>query len=408
VRGLVRSGTARRQRRSGVAILVVVAAVAVLTIVVTELAYTARVRMLTAAHHRDRVQAEWLARSGFNIYRLILVANKDLARNDALSGMADLIGVNLGDALWQMIPVLNTGMIRMLMGSGGDFDDIDEEELMQFEQTGEVSEEAEEASREGSFFSDRQFLDFDGDFTAEVRDAESRVYINSFSSETSVTQVMDSPTAQRLYALMSGEEADQWFHERNIDRWEVIGNLKDWCDADTYRSSGLGGYEDGLYNTQDPPYLTKNASFDTLDEVRLVEGWQGEVFDRYVDKITIYGKEGKINVNTAENDVIKGIIIGCTDPDPSENELEQCLEELEMSTMLTGGYDKAADFSSAVTTNCGIEMDSACVSANVTFSSQTFNITSTALVGSSEVTIDSVLDFSGRVHEGKLVYWRVR
>ena len=79
----------------------------------------------------------------------------------------------------------------------------------------------------------------------------------------------ESPTAQRLFALMGGEENDEWFMERNIDRWEVIGNLKDWVDVDNLRSGGLGGDEDGLYNRLDDPYLTKNAKFDTLEEILL-------------------------------------------------------------------------------------------------------------------------------------------
>jgi hypothetical protein len=68
---------------------------------------------------------------------------------------------------------------------------------------------------------------------------ESKIDINQLGSEGDNLQ--DSPTAARMFALMSGEQNDQWFLERNLDRWELIGNLKDWVDADTYRSGGLGG-----------------------------------------------------------------------------------------------------------------------------------------------------------------------
>ena len=43
---------------------------------------------------------------------------------------------------------------------------------------------------------------------------------------------------------MSGQTEDQWFYDQNLDRWEVIANLKDWVDSDTTRSGTQEGYED--------------------------------------------------------------------------------------------------------------------------------------------------------------------
>ena len=110
----------------------------------------------------------------------------------------------------------------------------------------------------GGVFNDRNFLDFSGDFSAEITDMESKIDINQLGSQGDILQ--DSPTASRLFSLMSGEENDQWFLERNLDRWELIVNLKDWIDQDTYRSGGLGGQEDSLYANEEPPYLSKMPS----------------------------------------------------------------------------------------------------------------------------------------------------
>ena len=38
-----------------------------------------------------------------------------------------------------------------------------------------------------------------------------------------------------LFGLMSGQENDQWFYDRNLERWELIANLVDWMDVDTNR-----------------------------------------------------------------------------------------------------------------------------------------------------------------------------
>ena len=57
---------------------------------------------------------------------------------------------------------------------------------------------------------------------------------------------------------MSGDENDQWFPDRNIDRWEMIGNIRDWVDADNMKSAGLGGSEDSLYDQREPTHFVKN------------------------------------------------------------------------------------------------------------------------------------------------------
>ncbi|MCB9742756.1 MAG: hypothetical protein H6740_09155, partial [Alphaproteobacteria bacterium] len=74
------SGVARARRsKGGIALLMVITTVALMTVMVTEINYAARVRLLMSAHARDEVAAEQLARSGINIYRLILMADKQIS-----------------------------------------------------------------------------------------------------------------------------------------------------------------------------------------------------------------------------------------------------------------------------------------------------------------------------------------
>ena len=70
----------RRRRRSGIALLVAMSTILVLTVVVTELTYTARVRYLLAAHEKERAQAYWISQTGINIYKLLLTANKEMEK----------------------------------------------------------------------------------------------------------------------------------------------------------------------------------------------------------------------------------------------------------------------------------------------------------------------------------------
>jgi hypothetical protein len=292
-------------------------------------------------------------------------------------------------------------MMRMLFVSDAPGDDVEKEDIEEFKEDGRVSEAVMEKSREGGLFSDRNFLDFPGDFSAEIIDMESKIDINQLGSEGDSLQ--ESTTGQRLYSLMSGEENDQWFLERNIDRWEIIGNIKDWVDADDYRSGGLGGQEDSLYQNQDPPYYTKNAKFDTTDEVRLIDGWNGEVFDKFGDKLTIWSN-GKFNLTSLDKDMHKALIRSAANSQPQNDMLNNCLAGTEWMMGITF-VSKAKDYADFVQNTCGIELDKTKLT-NITKTSKVFEITSTGMVGTSTVTISMIIDFT-RSSLGTVRYIRI-
>jgi len=390
-----------RSSKGGLALLMVITTLMFMTVLVTDLNYGARVRLLMAAHQQEEAQSYWLARTGVNVYKLILVANKELEKNSAFASATAMFGINLGDALWQMVPAINTGLMRMLFGSGGD---VDEEDIEQFQAEG-VSEEARAASREGSGrFNDRNFLDFDGDFAAEIVDEDSKVSIAGLSASPPAGGTFrELPAAQMLYGLMSGEENDQWFYDRGLDRWDLIGNLRDWIDTDTTIASGLGGYEDNLYNRLEPPYLTKNAAFDSMEEVRLVEGWQDEVYERFRDQITIYG-QGKVNINTASDEVIRGLIRTFV-PSLAHGgvALDAVMTDLEEYKLLST-FQRPRDFVSWLGQQ--VSEVSPGLEDAITTSSQVFRITSYGQVGDTTTTVTCVLDFNTSA-QGQMVYWRV-
>ena len=93
------------------------------------------------------------------------------------------------DSLWQMIPYLNTGLMRMIFASEGR-GDVSDEDIEQFKSEGTVSEEISELTREGtSVFNDRNFLDFEGDFNAELIDNESRIDLNQLNSDLPIQEI---------------------------------------------------------------------------------------------------------------------------------------------------------------------------------------------------------------------------
>lgn len=394
-----------RDSQSGVALLVVVSAIMVITVLVSEMNYGARVRLLLAAHQKEEVQAYWLARTGVNIYKLILAGNMAL-KNSSLSQYGSMFGVNLGDALWQAVPFISTGLMRMLFVAGGDVEDIEEEDIREVATTGTVSDEIAEQSREEmqtGHFSDKHFLDFDGDFNASIVDEDSKVNLNGFASRSSSNVLQEELTATTLYGIMSGQELDQWFYDRDIDRWEIIGNVADWVDTDNTRCGLRSGYEDDLYNRIEPdPYLAKNAPFDSKEEIRLVDGWEGEVYDKFEDRITVWGS-GRINVNTASRDVLFGLLKAYCSGTPSDAHADQILDLMQEQVMFSD-FQSEQDF---ITYIGGLGCEASDQMKNVISTSSTvFTITSMGVVGDTTVTITAVLDY-GSSGSGTMKYWRV-
>jgi general secretion pathway protein K len=368
------------------------------------------VRLLVVSHQRDRAQATWLARSGVNLYRLLLMASRQLEKQ--MSGLdATMLGLPegtdlgalLGNALWQMLPTMNTGMLRMIFASGGDASDVSEEDAQNFQQTGKVSDEVAQKSKEGSgLFSDKNFLDFDGDFSATVSDEDSKVNVNLLALHDPSSAIQTDATALQLYGLMSGQDNQEWLHERNLDPWVLIANLADWVDADNISCSTTGGYEDNLYNRLDSPYVAKNAPFDTKEEIRLVDGWQDEVYDHFANDLTVFGR-GKINITTASPTVVAGLIRAYVQPTPGDAELQQIMTQLETYTALTS-FKKGKDFV-AFLEGLGKTVDPN-LAGILTTSSRTFHLEATGMVGDSSATITTVLDFTSASGGGKVLYWR--
>ena len=399
-RGFLTKSRGRRRRRSGIALLVAMSTILVLTVVVTELTYTARVRFVLAAHEKERAQAYWVSQTGINIYKLLLTANKEMEKNSAMGSIAGSFGINLGDALWQWVPVINTGLMRMLFAAGGDAGDIKEEDIEEFKASGKVSDEVEEESRVGGLFDDKNFLDFDGDFTAEVTDEDSKLNISLLGNATGTVQ--ESAIGQQLFGLMAGEENDQWFRDRNIDRWDIIANLKDWVDPDGMGSGRSGGQEDGLYNNLDSPYLSKNAPLDTFDEVRLVEGWQDDVMERFGQQLTIHGK-GKVNINTASDEVMIALLKAYVLPAPPDAECIRLLQQIR-EYMWFASFNNGKDFADYLQ-NQGLTVSDK-LANQIGDSSKTFRVVSTGLVGNTTVQTTAIIDYNNSA-AGKVTYWRV-
>jgi len=397
--------TRRERKRGGVALLMSLTLLSLLMVVGTEVTQSASVRMRLAAHQRDEAKAEALAYAGREFYRLILIASKSLGNMSEQFPMAADMGIS-GDTLWQMVPNLDTGFLRLLFMSGGDADDATElAEDIQADPT-----KGEELAEQASSRLKKNFLNFDGDFSAEVSDEERRMFVGNFNA-TTLPELMENPQAQAIFGLMSGRENEDWLRERDLEAWELIANLADWVDADGIRI-WRGGDEAEIYRDiemedEDDEYRPKNAPFDSLHEIRLVEGWhRDDVWQRFGRRLTIYGS-GKININTATDDVLAGLLRAYA-PSPTYDVtvVMNQIKEYKALGMANGGgsFSNGQSFYQFLEQVAAGVFDPA-IANQITNQSSMMRVVSTGRVGLAEVKMITVFDMSSS--RGKIVFWRL-
>jgi general secretion pathway protein K len=290
-------------RERGLALVVAMTAIAILAVMLADMHESTTVSYVLATTERDQLRAEYMAKSGLNLTRL-LVAQEPAIRTVVAPMYQALMGRpppmlpvwRYADGVLQ--PFCNYEQTRGVGHSiGVDFGMA--EGLGETPGTCEII-----ALAENSMINVSDPLNFDGD-----------------RARTSV--------AMQMFALMGGYQSpspfDPLFAGRDADgqftsRLDIVSALIDWWDYDTERTTfdpgagtvASGGTEDDVYRRFRDPYEPRNAPFDSIEELRLVRGIGDDFWATFVEPdpddprtraITIYGS-GAVNPNEAPPEVL--------------------------------------------------------------------------------------------------------
>ncbi len=302
----------------GVALLMVLTSIAVLTAVSVDFAYNTRVDTALAVNARDSLRAEYLAKSALNFSRLVLHFQYQLdQQSGALRNAAGNLGGSTGGAglgglaqsalggigniaLWEVLPV-ESGAISTFVGAA-------------------AAPAAEPAAGEGDGEVPSAglltFDSFQGGFHAEIHDEETKLNLNKLGGIASMSRT----AAEQIYALWMDPRWDFLFdqenaHRERFNRLDMLANLRDYIDEDEVQSSvdqnagaaggdlfvaGFGD-EEGPYTRYEPRYKPKNAALDTLEEAYLVAGVSDRFMAAFSDRFTVYPDVNwALNVNTTD------------------------------------------------------------------------------------------------------------
>ncbi|MFE8596783.1 type II secretion system minor pseudopilin [Archangium violaceum] len=429
----------RRQR--GVALIIAVVAITILTVVATEFAYNTRVDLQLAANQRDEVQAMYMARSGVALSRLLLRFQKQVDQTPIpnIGGLLSQLTGGAGGAggaaggqqpasslniqLWKLARV-DCHMLKGLTAGGG----LESEEEDDTPALPPLSDEDDKGAGELSLGpSRRSFGGFSGCFLATIQDEEEKLNLHRLNAGTGDAL----PTAMRLMDLLNDKRFEFLFSKEDangvrVTPPDVIIAIKDWVDEDKTQSAFdpnnavspfAAGFSDenGPYSRFDPRYESKNARFDSMDELYRVHGVNDRFMAAFRDRLTVYPDvNSKPNVNTDDPMMMYMAILSAADParpDPRLRDpvfVQELISRIRAARAFSFFGMGVADFVTAIE-GAGIAVNPQ-LKANVAGNrllgdkSNTFSIKSVGEAGSVQKTITAVVRLDDGL--GKLLYWR--
>ncbi|WP_437714661.1 type II secretion system protein GspK [Sorangium sp. So ce448] len=302
--GRGRRGLRRRRDQRGVALVMVLGAITVLTVFLTELQEETSTELSAALADRDALRAEYYAKSAVNLSRMLIASEPSVST--AIGPMLAIVGIRgkFQVPVWKFTDMF-LGPFNAQLAAG----------------EGSAAPPAE-AAGEGSAAAGKNLgLTGGGRFELKIVDEDSKINVNRAADD--VGGISDQiAIGNQLLSLMSDAQYNTLFEERDgdgqfSDRATICSALIDWadpgdqtfaCDATSNAPSSTGA-EDSFYQTVGLPYQRKNAPFDSVDELRLIRGMNDDFWATFVDPdpgnpdkrvLTVWGsRKQKVNVSSA-------------------------------------------------------------------------------------------------------------
>jgi general secretion pathway protein K len=421
-----------RHRRSerGIALLMVLITMAVLTAVVAEFVYQTRIEVQMAANVRDRVKAYYLARSAIDMARLVVYFQGRI--DQQMGSLAQLSGLGTSGA--------STGAVGGTMGGmQGSF----AVKLYQIFPIASDLAKALTSGEIGEMFgmqgldlgNKHGFSEFDGSFHATIEDEYAKINVNALNSIPTYA----GPTAAQIYALIGNPKYAPMFENPDADGQyntpaSIIDAMHDWIDPDTTMDKfepeavvrapfsqtidtlfapGVSS-EDSRYDMLKDPYKNKNAPFVTVDELYFIRGMGDDFMREFGDKFTVYSDPNLLVNLSSVNDPVTMLSLICVQPENalmcSEQSLPTLLGNLAMFFEFRNQMQAATfmvpdkQLTATILQSMGTVLPKAFLDRTAS-TSDTFSVQAQGEVGETTVTIKAVVKNTGAGQE--TLYWRV-
>ena len=139
-----------------------------------------------------------------------------------------------------------------------------------------------------------------------VKDHSGRLQVNGLLKMHEEEWQVNEVQKQVWLNLLSTEEFELTVQEAE----NILEAIVDWIDEDN-DVYGFGGAESSYYQSLDNPYSPRNGPMEFIEELLLVKGVTSELFygtEEFVGLsalVTPWGRDGKININTADSFLLR-------------------------------------------------------------------------------------------------------
>lgn len=279
--------TKKTKSQKGVALLMAIFSMTLLTTIAVEVQYGTQVESLSASQSLNRLRAYYAAKAGVEISLFrILIYKKAIAQfGKDLGANASIL-----DKIWQMPLPWPLPVPKDAMGTTKD----------------EVNKVLKESI-------------FDGKYMTTIENESSKIDINDLGSQSKNLREATKAKIINLFNSSLKDESNWAENHQGYDFEKLVNNMIDWVDEDKVGSNG--GDEDSLYaEIKDTSDLPPNQPFKTLQELHMVAGMEDSFYDILAPNITVYGSKA-INVNQAPKEVLMSL-----DPSIDKNIAEKIIE----------------------------------------------------------------------------------
>lgn len=217
----------------------------------------------------------------------------------------------------------------------------------------------------------------DGFVYVKITDEDSKINVNKLYTGFGIV----SKTIMREWII-------RFFEQFDI-RGDTVDSIIDWIDKDDREL--LNGAESSYYEGLDDPYEAKNGLIDSILELRLIKGMDGDIFEKIKPFLTV-NSDGWININTASKEVLLSL---------SDNITEEMVEEID-SFRSENPFRSRIDLKNNTSISEDLYNE---ISKFINVRSNYFSISSTGEVNGISKTIDAVV--KRQRDKATIVYWRV-
>ncbi len=279
---------ASQRERAGMAILMVVTAIAICMVIVNEFGTRTNIDMLQSRNNLDQMRAQMLARSSLNVTDLVLRLQKRLDDAAKANPEMGLEGVQITD------------YADTLMGAfGGTPEEVE----------GAIGLSAEDAKGLGSDI---------GGFGVRITPIDGKINVNCAASGPGNQKLVRGALEALLYPpafdpIFEEEDAEGWRRDRKTQ----IDAIIDYIDTNTDRADTPGAPEDYGYEGLTDKYKAKNGAIDSVAELKLVRGVDDRFWTLFGTAFRVAG-ECKVNLRALDDPKIISALItlAADDKDP--------------------------------------------------------------------------------------------